>query len=97
MSKKTKKVVRSKITCITCGDTKGCRPDVFDKRAEKAGGVDELLASYQCRGCRKGDEASTATKTTTTAKKKAKVKDLQPEADVAAFMAPEAEAETVEA
>lgn len=95
MSKKVKKVVRSKIDCVDCGTTFGCRPDVFDKRAEKAGGVDELLASYQCRACRKGEEASTPSKPK--AVKKPTLKDLKPEADVEAFMADTAEAETVEA
>lgn len=89
MSDKEKKVVRSKITCISCGVTKGVRPEIFDKRALKAGGVTELLESYQCRGCRKGDVAENVTPKTAKAKlaKKPTLKDLKPEADVAAFMA----------
>lgn len=40
--------VKTKIRCAVSGIVTGCRPDVFDKRVEKYGSVDAMMASYVC-------------------------------------------------
>ena len=46
----------NKIRCSSCKAQKGVRPDVLKARLKKAGvTLDELLATYICRQCTKGD------------------------------------------
>ena len=41
-----------KIKCIKCGNSVGVRKDIFDKRVEKYGSKEKLLAEYVCRKCK---------------------------------------------
>ena len=44
------------IVCVGCKESKKVRPDVFDKRASKAGSITKLRESYLCRDCRKDEK-----------------------------------------
>ena len=47
---KTTKMPR-KITCSKCGEIKGVRPEVLEKRIPKYGTLEKLLKGYICRDC----------------------------------------------
>lgn len=67
MKKKSAKAgdkLPNKIKCSACGNSKGVRPDVLQKRLADYGTLENLLATYECQKCRKreGSKAPTAPK-----------------------------------
>lgn len=47
------KVTKTSIRCNITGQTVAVRPDIFDKRVEKFGGVDQLLSRYVSRDAKR--------------------------------------------
>jgi hypothetical protein len=41
----------NKIKCTCCGESKGVREPVLNKRIERFGSLEKLLAEYVCRNC----------------------------------------------
>jgi len=53
MTKKNESGLPSRIECTKCGDKKGVRPDVLEKRIAKFGSLKALQDIYVCRSCKK--------------------------------------------
>jgi len=49
----TKKQVRTRVRCAVSGVETGCRPDVFDARVKKYGGIEYLNKRYVCSAAKR--------------------------------------------
>jgi len=49
----TEKKLPSKLKCVKCGDKKGVRKDVLEKRIAKFGTLSSVINQYHCIKCRK--------------------------------------------